>query len=132
MMQMNLFTKWKQTHRLRGRIDGSQGGSVVDRDRLGVLARGPQAPSVVADDTPGEHLGLGWELLLQLLEDEAALCSIFLPGHPLSLSRTVVAPDPVVQPVVFCLISWGGSSPCRYHHQVWTPELSTLTFNLNI
>ena len=78
MMQMNLFTKWKQTHRLRGRIDGSQGGSVVDRDRLGVLARGPQAPSVVADDTPGEHLGLGWELLLQLLEDEAALCSIFL------------------------------------------------------
>lgn len=61
-----------------------------------------------------------------------SLRSIFLPVHPLSLSNTVVAPDHVVQPAVFCLISWGGFSPCRYHHRVWTPELPTLTFNLNI
>ena len=36
MIQMNLFTKQKQTHRLRERIYGYQGGSVGGRDRLGV------------------------------------------------------------------------------------------------
>ena len=33
---MNLFTKQKQTHRLRERTYGYQWGSVVGRDRLGV------------------------------------------------------------------------------------------------
>ena len=36
MIQMNLLTKQKQTHRLRKRIYGYQGGRVGWRDRLGV------------------------------------------------------------------------------------------------
>ena len=33
---MNLFTKWKQTHRLKERTYGYQRGRVRRRDRLGV------------------------------------------------------------------------------------------------
>ena len=36
MIQMNLFTKQKQTHRLRERTYGYQRGRVGGRDRLGV------------------------------------------------------------------------------------------------
>ena len=36
MIQMNLFIKQKQTHRLRERIYGYQGERVGGRDRLGV------------------------------------------------------------------------------------------------
>ena len=36
MIQMNLFTKQKQTHRLREGTYGYQGGRVGGRDRLGV------------------------------------------------------------------------------------------------
>ena len=35
MIQMNLFTKQKQTHRLREQTYGYQGGRVGGRDRLG-------------------------------------------------------------------------------------------------
>ena len=36
MIQMNLFTKQKQTHRLREQTYGYQGGRVGVRDRLGI------------------------------------------------------------------------------------------------
>ena len=36
MRQMNLFTKQKQTHRLREGTSGDQQGSVAGRDTLGV------------------------------------------------------------------------------------------------
>ena len=36
MRQMNLFTKQKQTHRLREGTSGDQQGSVVGRDTSGV------------------------------------------------------------------------------------------------
>ena len=36
MIQMNLFTKQKQTHRLKEWTYGYQGGSVGGRDKLGV------------------------------------------------------------------------------------------------
>ena len=54
---------------------------MAQRDGLRVWGQSPQAVSVVADNTPGEHLGLGWKLLLRLLEDEAALCGIFLQSY---------------------------------------------------
>ena len=36
MMQMNLFTKQKQTYRIRKQIYGYQRGKVGGRDKLGV------------------------------------------------------------------------------------------------
>ena len=36
MIQMNLFTKQKQTHRIRKQIYGYQRGKVGGRDKLGV------------------------------------------------------------------------------------------------
>ena len=39
MVQVNIFTKQKQTHRLRKQIYGYQRGKEVGRDKLGVWDR---------------------------------------------------------------------------------------------
>ena len=53
MIQMNLFTKQRQTHRLREWTYGYQGGRMGERDRLGVWDGYVHTAIFKVDNQPG-------------------------------------------------------------------------------